>query len=94
MSDQHAPTLTDRPRIERTVSASESTGTAVKRMIAELEECELSHLGTLSQAVDVDRLESLVASSPSGDGDSQSIQFRYCGYAVEVWSDRTVTVEP
>lgn len=79
--------------MKQVVKPSELASTAVKRVIADLEECKPSQLGTLSQQVNIDELNAIIDSSPhDGEEKPQSITFRYCGYAIEVYSDRTVHI--
>jgi hypothetical protein len=71
--------------MEDSVHPSESPDEAVKRIVADQEDCHPSELGTLSSVVDVDRLENLV---------NPPIEFEYCGYELEVQADETIIIEP
>lgn len=71
--------------MQESVRPSESPDEAVKRIVAEQEDCPPSALGTLSSIVDVDRLENLV---------HPPIEFEYCGYELEVQADETIIIEP
>ena len=50
--------------MEREVQHTESVETAVKRVIAEVEECRPTQLGTLQDVIDIEELEELVDSPP------------------------------
>lgn len=63
----------------------ETPSRAVQRTIANQEECATTQLGRLTEAVNVDRLDDLR---------DPPIEFRYCGYHVEVTADRTVHTDP
>lgn len=67
--------------MRESVRLAESPDEAVKRIVAEQEDCSPSALGTLSAVVDVERLENL-ADPP--------IEFEYCGYKLEVQADETI----
>jgi hypothetical protein len=75
-----------------TVQNSETTKTAVKRVIANLEGCPASKLGTLSHCVNITNLNDIVSSNPTPDQKAQSVLFSYCGYEVVVYRDRTIEV--
>lgn len=80
--------------MEKYADPSQQPSMSVKQAIAALEECEPDQLGTLNAAVDIDELI-WVLDPPSERGKSQeSIVFRYCGYSVEVASDRRIRIEP
>ncbi|MFB9807907.1 HalOD1 output domain-containing protein [Haladaptatus pallidirubidus] len=55
-----------------------------------IRECQPDQLGTLSAVVDINELVR-VLDPPS---DRESVAFRYCGYSVEITSDRRIRVEP
>lgn len=66
----------------------------MKETIAELEGCRPRDLGTLAESIDVEELDTFGDSpSDSGDGEVGSLAFRYCGYSVELFSDRTLYVK-
>ena len=69
---------------KKSIPPSESPGKTVKRTVADLEDCHPSDLGTLSAAVDVNRLENLK---------NPPIEFNYCGYKLKVQADETIIVE-
>lgn len=81
------------PDMKHHVRASESAGAAVKRVVAGLEECRRSELGTLEQVVAVEWLDTVVESAPPDAEGVRRIVFQYCGYSLEVASDRTIHVE-
>jgi hypothetical protein len=80
--------------MEREVQHMESVETAVKRVIAEVEECRPTQLGTLQDVIDIEELEELVDSPPQeSEEHTQSFSFRYCGHPVTVHSDRTIVIK-
>lgn len=80
--------------MEREVQHTESVETAVKRVIAEVEECRPTQLGTLQDVIDIEELEELVDSPPQeSEEHTQSFLFRYCGHPVTVHSDRTIVIK-
>ncbi|MDT3436761.1 HalOD1 output domain-containing protein [Haloarcula sp. 1CSR25-25] len=80
--------------MEREVQHTESVETAVKRVIAEVEECRPTQLGTLQDVIDIEELEELVDSPPQeSEEHTQSFSFRYCGHPVTVHSDRTIVIK-
>ena len=81
--------------MEQNVASSKSPEIAVKQAVAELEGCQPSELGTLSEVVNIDELNSLGSSSPTEKEDKiVSINFEYCGYSIEFDSNRTLTIHP
>lgn len=95
LSDEsRVPTQSGPHSMIRYVPPSQTPSTAVKRFLAELEECDPSQLGTLSHAVDVDELDELVERPTERRGVSRSIAFSYCGYALELHSSGTLRIEP
>jgi len=80
--------------MEHEVQHTESVETAVKRVIAEVEECRPTQLGTLQDVIDIEELEELVDSPPQeSEEHTQSFSFRYCGHPVTVHSDRTIVIK-
>jgi hypothetical protein len=63
---------------------SESPSEAVKRLVAERENCHQSQLGNLDDVVDIAALDQLP---------NPPIKFRYCGYHVVVTADETIKIE-
>ncbi len=76
--------------METYADPSQQPTMSVKQAVATLEECQPDQLGTLSAVVDINELVR-VLDPPS---DRESVVFRYCGYSVEVTSDRRIRVEP
>lgn len=76
------------------VKSNESASRAVKRLIAQSEDCRPSQLGTLKAVVDVNELAEKIESSPSDQETcTRPLIFQYCGYSVEVRSDRTISID-
>jgi hypothetical protein len=69
--------------VEKSIHSSESPSEAVKRLVAEQENCQQSQLGDLDNAVDMDALNQL----------HNPIEFHYCGYQIIVTADEAVKIE-
>lgn len=78
--------------MEQRIDRSRSPAAAVRRAVADLEQCRPDQLGRLESVVDVDELNGIV--EEAGHDDTRTIVFPYCGYLVAVRSDRTLTVVP
>jgi hypothetical protein len=65
------------------IREDESPSDAVKRVVADLEECPPKQLGSLTDAVDVAELN---------DYENHPIEFQYCGYRLTVTSDETIHI--
>jgi len=63
---------------------SGSLSEAIKREVADREQCEPGELGDLRRAVDIERLVE-VRNPP--------IEFTYCGYDVRIDADRKITID-
>ena len=80
--------------MKREVPQSRSAQVFVKETIAELEGCRPRNLGTLEESVDVAELDTFGSSRFDGAGDEvESLGFRYCGYSMELFGDRTLYVK-
>lgn len=79
--------------MKRYADPSRPAAATVKQAVAEVEECDPTHLGTLSAAVDTDELNGVVAMPSSREGPQDSIQFRYCGYSITAFSDHWIHIE-
>lgn len=81
--------------MEERIDPSHPPATAVRRAIADLEQCRPEQLGNLESVVDIDELNEFV-DSPTGSGpdETESIVFTYCGYLVAVRNDGTLLIEP
>ncbi|MFC4989330.1 HalOD1 output domain-containing protein [Saliphagus infecundisoli] len=80
--------------MERTIPPDTQPSSCIKKLIAELEECDPSQLGDLSTAVDTGELNTLTNPPPNKRTEERrSIGFVYCGYQTEVNSDRTLYIE-
>lgn len=66
------------------IRPSESPSEAVRRLVAERENCHQSQLGNLDNVVDVDALNQL---------HNPPIDFHYCGYHLIVIADETIKIE-
>jgi len=77
--------------MEYQIHSSEVTSDAVKREIAELEECRPSKLGTLSLAVDVDALDAIPPFEHPDEG-TKSFEFQYCGYSDDVNRNGVISI--
>jgi hypothetical protein len=71
--------------MKKSVGPSESPDEAVRRIVANQEQCHPSELGKLSSLIDINRLENL---------ENPPIEFEYCGYELEVQADETIIIEP
>lgn len=81
--------------MEERIEPPDSPATAVRRAIADLEQCRRDQLGELASVVDVDELNAILDPPPgSGPGDVETITFEYCGYLVAVRSDGTLAIQP
>jgi len=80
--------------MKQKVALSESPDVVVRQTIAELEGCQPSQLGTLSEVVDIDELNSLGSSPVESEKTTVSIKFEYCGYSIEFDSNRTLCILP
>lgn len=81
--------------MERNIPPSKSPEIVTKQTVAELEGCQPSELGTLSEVVDIDELNSLGPPSPmETENETASIGFSYCGYTIEFNSNRTLSILP
>lgn len=80
--------------MKRDVPSSQRAHVVVKETIAELEGCRPRDLGALEDTVDLEELDAF-GDSPSGGagGEVESLEFRYCGYSMELFSDRTLYVK-
>ncbi|GCF16003.1 hypothetical protein Harman_39380 [Haloarcula mannanilytica] len=74
------------------VRESETVKTAVKRVIAELEDCPMSKLGTINHCVDIDTLNAIGNLDINSADEPHSISFYYCGYEVVVYNDHTIEI--
>lgn len=74
-----------RESVNNSVRASESSTEAVKRLVANHENCSESNLGNLGAVVDVATLDKLR---------NPPIEFRYCGYEITVTADEIIKIEP
>lgn len=80
--------------MEERIGTSDSPATAVRRAIADLEQCRREQLGELASVVDVDELNAILDShAGNGTGDVETITFQYCGYLVAVRSDGTLAIQ-
>jgi len=70
--------------MRNSVWSSETPSKAVKRLVAERENCDQSQLGTLDMEVDVPDLDQL---------HNPPIEFRYCGYRITVTADELIKIE-
>lgn len=81
--------------MEQNIPPSKSPEIVTKQTVAELEGCQPSKLGTLSEVVDIDELNSLGPPSPiENENMIVSLKFEYCGYSVEFDSNRTLSIHP
>lgn len=74
------------------VRKTESACTAVKRVIASLEECAPGNLGILGNVVEPEALDNVVDPAPGPTCEPEAVSFRYCGYDVLVGPDRAIHV--
>jgi hypothetical protein len=65
------------------IREDESPSEAVKRFVANREECSPMQLGKLTDAVDVAKLD---------EYENYPIEFQYCGYRLTVTSDETIHI--
>lgn len=80
--------------MKRDIPPSRAAHAVVKETLAELEGCRPRDLGTLEAVVDVDELDAFGDSRfDRTDGEVESLEFRYCGYSMELFSDRTLYVK-
>lgn len=80
--------------MKRDVPPSQPVHVVVKETIAELEGCRPQDLGTLEKSIDVEELDTFGNSLfDSAGGEVESLGFRYCGYSIELFSDRTLYVK-
>jgi hypothetical protein len=65
------------------IREDESPSEAVKRLVAEREECSPRQLGKLTDAVDVAKLDAY---------ENHPVEFQYCGYRLTLTSDETIHI--
>lgn len=80
--------------MERTIPSDTQPSNYIRAVIAELEECNPAQLGALNKVVDIDELNTLPNPPPDRSSEeSKSIRFWYCGYQIELNSDRILHIE-
>jgi Halobacterial output domain 1 len=81
--------------VEKYIGPSQRPSTVVQQVIAQLEECDPAQLGTLSTAVAIDELDSIVDESyeRGKNGRGKSIAFQYCGYSIEISSNGRIRID-
>lgn len=67
------------------VRGEETPSEAIKRLVAEKEECSVVNLGTLSDVVGVDELNR---------PENLPLEFQYCGYQITLNNDETIKIDP
>ncbi|MWG35699.1 HalOD1 output domain-containing protein [Halomarina oriensis] len=68
-------------------------GTAIVEAVAETDDCAIEEVDELlGEAIDVDALERLYRRPVAEEAPYGYLRFTYCGYEVEVHTDRTIVL--